>query len=84
MTEREEDIPKTVAAIISTAPALVLRTGVAYLKTKRKIRKRTKLVMKSMIANGISRELAHRLADKYEGNFRIQNIIRTFVPNRTK
>lgn len=84
MTERDGDIPKTVAVIISSIPSMVVRTGVIYLKTKRRIRKRSRLVMRGMVANGLSPELARRLADRYEEELSIRNLIRTFTPLRTK
>ncbi len=84
MSEREDDLPKTIAVIISVAPFLVLRTGVAYLRTKRRIRKRAKLLMRSMVSNGLSPSLARRLADDFEKDLSIRNLVSAFTPNRAK
>ncbi len=76
MTEPEEDIPKLVAAVLTAAPAIVVRTGYAYLSAKRKIRKGARLIEKGMVENGLPKELAHRLASEYEADLSLRRLMR--------
>ena len=80
MSEREDDLPKTVAVIMVSIPSLVIRTGFVYLRTKRKARKGARKVMKGMIESGIPPELAKKLAGEYEAQLSIRTIMRKFVP----
>ena len=80
MSDREGDIPKTVAVIMVTIPSLVLRTGFVYLRTKRRARKGAKRAMKGMIEHGVPPELAKRLADQYEEQLSLRNIMHRYAP----
>lgn len=80
MSEREGDLPKTVAVIMVSIPSLVIRTGFVYLRTKRMARKGAKRVMKGMIESGIPPELAKKLAGEYEAQLSIRTIMRRFAP----
>ncbi|MCZ7385322.1 MAG: hypothetical protein O8C63_11325 [Candidatus Methanoperedens sp.] len=80
MTERDNDLPKTVAVIMVSIPSLVFRTGIVYLRTKRRARRGAKRVMKGMIQNGIPPELARKLADEYEAQLSLRTLMRRFVP----
>ena len=80
MSEREDDLPKTVAVIMVSIPSLVIRTGFVYLRTKRKARNGAKRVMKGMIESGIPPELAKKLAGEYEAQLSLRTIMRRFVP----
>lgn len=80
MSEREDDLPKTVAVIMVSIPSLVVRTGFVYLRTKRKARKGARKVMKGMIESGIPPELAKKLAGEYEAQLSLRTIMRRFVP----
>jgi hypothetical protein len=79
MTSRHDgDLPKTVAVIMTEVPAIALGTGWAYLKTKRRIRKGSKFVMKALLENGMPKELAHQLVDQYETDLSIREIMKRF------
>jgi hypothetical protein len=78
MSERDRNLPKTVAVIMASIPSLVLRAGFVYLRTKRKARKGAKRIMKGMIESGIPPELAKKLAEEYEAQLSIRTIIRRF------
>ena len=80
MSEREDDLPKTVAVIMVSIPSLVIRTGFVYLRTKRMARKGAKRAMKGMIESGIPPELAKKLAEEYEAQLSLRTIMRRFVP----
>jgi hypothetical protein len=80
MSEREGDLPKTVAVIMVSIPSLVIRTGLVYLRTKRRARKSAGKVMKGMIESGIPPELARKLAQEYEAQVSIRTIMRRFIP----
>jgi hypothetical protein len=79
-SEREGDLPKTVAVIMVSIPSLVIRTGLVYLRTKRRARKGARKVMKGMIESGIPPEVARKLADEYEAQISIKTLMRRFVP----
>lgn len=81
MSDQEGDLPKTVAVIMVTVPSLVLRTGFAYLRTRRKARKNAKMVLKGMIESGIPPELAKKLADDYADQLSIRTFMRGFGPS---
>jgi len=76
--KHDEDLPKTVAVIMSEIPAFALTMGWAYLKTKRRIHKVSKYVMKGMLENGMPRELADELANQYETDLSIRRIMKEF------
>jgi hypothetical protein len=80
MSERDGDVPKTVAVILVAIPSLIIRMGFVYLRTKRKARKGAKRAMKGMIESGIPPELAKKLAEEYEAQLSLRTIMRRFVP----
>ena len=80
MSKAEGDLPKTVAVIMVSIPSLVLGTGLAYLRTRKRARKNAKMVMKGMIESGVPPELAKRLADEYANQLSIKTIMRGFGP----
>lgn len=82
MSDRDGDIPKTVAVIMTTIPTLVLRTGITYLRTKRKARKNAKRVLKGMVENGVPREYAKKLAEAYDSGLRLRSVVSTFGAGR--
>jgi hypothetical protein len=77
-SKHEGDLPKTVAVIMTEIPAIALSTGWAYLKTKRRIRKGSKYVMKGLLENGMPKELAHELVNQYESDLSIRRIMKEF------
>jgi hypothetical protein len=80
MSEPEDDLPKVVAVMMVSIPSVVLRTGVVYLRTKRRARKGAKKVMKGMIESGIPPELAKKLTDDYEAQISLKTIMSRFIP----
>lgn len=78
MSERQDDLPKLVAAITVTIPKIALGTGLAYLKMKRRARKSAKLFEKGLVSSGISPTMAHELAVKYETDLSIRKMISSF------
>lgn len=75
MSDPREDLPKTVAAVMVNAPSLVLRTGLALLRLKRRARKNAKSVLKGMLENGLPEDLARRLAQSYETDLSIRRLV---------
>lgn len=75
-TERE-DIPKIVASVMVAVPGLGIRTGLVYLKTKRRLRKNAKSVMKGMIEGGLPEDVARNLASEYEAELSVRNLMRS-------
>ena len=79
MTSKHDgDLPKTVAVIMTEIPAIALGTGWAYLKTKRRIRKGSKYVMKGLLENGMPKELARELVNQYETDLSFRNLVHGF------
>jgi len=74
-TERE-DLPKIVASVMVAVPGLGIRTGIIYLKTKRRLHKNAKHVMKGMIEGGMPEEIARSLANSYEEELSVRRIVR--------
>ncbi len=78
MTNRhDENLPKTVAVIMTEIPSIALSAGWAYLKTKRRVRVGSKFLMKGMLDNGMPQDLARMLADQYESTLSVRNLIHT-------
>jgi hypothetical protein len=84
MSEREDDLPKLVAAITLTIPKIALGTGFAFLRMKRKARKSAKLFEKGLVSSGLSPEIAHELALNYETDISIRKMIGSFGGNFPK
>lgn len=62
-TEGEDDLPTIVAAVTLALPSVTFRTGLAYLRMKRRARRMSRIVERSLVANGVPRESAQRLAE---------------------
>ena len=77
-SERDGNLPKTVAVLMTEIPSIVLGTGWAYLKTKRSIRKGSKYMLKGMLENGVPADLAHELAEQYETDLSVRKIMKEF------
>lgn len=73
-----DDLPEMVAAITVTVPRLVLSAGFAYLRMKRKARKSSKLFEKGLVDSGISPDMAHQLAMKFETDLSIRRMVGSF------
>ena len=80
MSDPERNMPKTVAVMMIKVPPLVIRTGFAYLRTKRRVREGARNVMKGMVESGLPPELAKKLADDYEAQLRLRTIVGSFGP----
>jgi len=81
MSERQDDLPKLVAAITMTIPKIALGTGFAYLRMKRKARKSAKLFEEGLLSSGLSPAIAHELALNYETDISIRKMIGSFGGN---
>jgi hypothetical protein len=71
------DIPGIVAVAIANAPGALFRSGWTYLRTKRRARKSAKIMAKTMQSNGVPPDVAQKLADKYESDISVSNLMRT-------
>jgi hypothetical protein len=78
-SKRDGGLPKTVAVLMTEIPSIALSAGWAYLKTKRRIRKGSKYLMKGMLESGMPTELAHELANQYETDLSIRKLMKEFV-----
>lgn len=79
MTERQDkpDIPKIVATVGTTAPALVMRLGVSYLRMKRSARKASRTFVTELERDGIPPELARRLGEEYGSELSLRKLLDT-------
>jgi|GEM_PF-1547208 len=75
-TEGEDDKVKLFASVVAYAPGLVLRTGVAFLRMKRRMRKTSRSFEKGLLSRGMPPELARRLALSYEGDMRTRTLMK--------
>jgi hypothetical protein len=72
----EDDVPKIVASVMVSIPRLTLRTGFAYLRMKRDIRRSSKVLMRGLIENGVPKDSARALAMNYEADLSVRNILK--------
>jgi hypothetical protein len=70
-----EDMVKTVATIVATAPKLVIAVGWSYLKLKRQANRCSREMERKLVAEGMPKEFASRLAD----NFAVEISVRKFI-----
>lgn len=75
MSEEAEDIPTIMAEIIAAAPALVLRTGAAYLRHKGRSSTAAKTLARALVSNGVPPEYAQELADGFASELSIRRLI---------
>lgn len=77
MTDKEssEDIPKIVASVMSAVPTLVIRTGWAYLRMKKRAQKASKEIEREFVANGIPPKFAEKLAEQYASELSIRKMM---------
>ena len=61
---------------MSRVPGLVIRFGFTFLRFKRKVRKCAKVLRKSLVKNGMDKKLAKELAEAYEINLSIRELIK--------
>lgn len=78
-TERKKDPVKEFATVMVYTPALVLRTGFAFLRMKRRLRKSARRFRKGLIARGMTPEQAHRLSESYAGDLSIRKMVRGLI-----
>lgn len=74
--EQTQDLPEIVAAVIAMVPPLVLRTGWAYLKMRKRAQKVSKQLERQFIEGGIPSEYAGRLAEQFESDMSLTKMIR--------
>jgi len=75
----EDDVPKIVASVMVSLPSLTLKTGFAYLRMKRNIRRSSKILQKELIENGVPARSAKQLAQGYEGDLSVRNLFKGAV-----
>ena len=73
---RNKAVGEAMLAVAGTAPPLVLRLGISYLRYKRRAKKAGKSFFHSMVDNGMPEKEARYLADDYMTSFSVKTIIR--------
>ena len=61
---------------MSRVPGLVVRLGFSFMRFKRKVRKDTKILRRSMIKNGMDKKMASELAEAYATNLSIREFMK--------
>jgi hypothetical protein len=73
---RNKAIGEAMLAVAGTAPPLLLRLGISYLRYKRQAKRAGKSFFRSMVVNGIPEKEARDLADEYMVAFSFRSIVR--------
>ena len=73
---RNKAIGEAMLAVAGTAPPLLLRLGISYLRYKRQAKRAGKSFLHSMVVNGIPEKEARDLAEDYMTSFSVRTIIR--------
>jgi len=73
--DQDEDMVKTVATVIATVPKLVIGVGWSYLKLKRQAGRCSREMERKLVAEGMPKEFASRLADKFATEISIKRFI---------
>jgi len=78
MTEKGnlEELPKIVASVMSTVPTLVLRSGWAYLRMKKRAQRASKQIEREFVSGGIPPEFAEKLAEQFASDLSVRRMIR--------
>ncbi len=61
---------------LARVPGLVIRLGFSFLKFKRRVKKNTRKLKRGLVKNGMSRERAKELANKYEEDLSIRKFMK--------
>lgn len=62
--------------VLARAPGLVIRLGFSVLRLKRGIRVSARKLRKGLVKGGMSREMARKLACKYEEDLSFRKLMR--------
>jgi ABC-type cobalamin transport system permease subunit len=84
MSDRRDDLPKTVAVVTVSLSSLAIRSGFAYLRMKRRARRSSKLFERGLVSSGIPPSAAHQLAMRFETDLSIRNMIGRFGGSFTR
>ena len=78
MTEKDirEDLPMIMASVMYSVPSLVLRTGWAYLRMKKRAQRASKSIEREFVSGGIPPEYAEKLAAQYAKDLSIRKMMR--------
>jgi len=73
---RNKEMGAALLVVAGTAPPLLLRLGISYLRYKRQAKRAGKSFLRSLVVNGIPQKEARDLADEYMTSFSFRNIVR--------
>ena len=76
---RSKESGEIVLAVAATAPSMVLRLGISYLRYKLRAKDAGKVFFRSLVANGIPEREARELADEYTSAFSLRMLVRRFT-----
>lgn len=75
-TKRSGEVVLVVAA---TAPSMVWRLGISYLKYKLQAKNAGRVFFRSLVSNGMPEKEARDLADEYMSAFSLRQLVRQFT-----
>jgi len=75
-SEGEDDLPRLVAAITLVLPAVTVRTGVAYLRMRRKAHLMSKVIERRLVVSGLPKNTARKLASGFDEGLSIRSFVR--------
>lgn len=61
---------------MSRAPGLIIRLGLTFLRFKRKAKKDARILRKSLVKNGMDKDMAKELADAYAMQISIRKLFK--------
>lgn len=73
----KDDPMKYVAMAVAKGPKIALKLGWQYLRIKKRAQRAEKVFRKKLLAAGLEKETAERLAERYASTVRLKELLRT-------
>ena len=71
-----EEVPKLIGIVLAKSPKAILKISWRYLKAKKKAQRAEAIFIKRMLASGMDRETAERLAEMYTSTVSLRKILK--------
>ena len=73
-----DEMRRTIGVVLAKGPRVVLKIGWRFLRVKKKAQRAEIQFRKKLMASGMDREMAYRLADKYASTVSIRQLLQQF------
>ncbi len=73
---RREEIPKIVGVVLAKSPKVILKLSWRFLKAKKKAQRAEVIFKKRMVASGMDRETAKKLAERYTSTVSLRKMVK--------